>query len=396
MKVAYRWRTRDTDLAMMAPGLLTLLVLVTVLLRTRDEYPPIATAHRRLPWGALALCLAMVLGSWISPRWPYSLHPTVRWLVSPWIHTDLFHRAGNVVVVAGLGWRCEPRLGVPRVWFLFCAGALIGNLANEIQTGPVAVLGASGGAYAMLAYLAFGSPSSSIRWLAMAILVLQGTCAVAFPSAGTAFTAHAVGGTVGWLFGMLPGYRDATRAEASTARALHWLEAGRPALAAGILRRHVATYPRDRGGRWLLVDALEKSGDFQGASDAAVEVLRTCLRDPSSPTWIEALPDPATVTWTGSIPLSSVQEIAERFRGSGNPLRAASWLESHWKWNSDDEGGVAAGTAAARVLWRDCERSDLAIRLLDRVLASAPDGPAKENARRLRSALGNSTGPLEP
>lgn len=69
-----------------------------------------------------------------------------------WVaHGDVWHALANVWLLLVFGWPLERKAGSGRMLVVFAGGAIVGNaLELVLSTGPVVVLGASGGVYAVV------------------------------------------------------------------------------------------------------------------------------------------------------------------------------------------------------------------------------------------------------
>ena len=100
------------------------------------------------------------LGAWYTPFVCQGQY--FRFVSSMFLHIGINHLSNNMLSLAVLGHFLEPRIGHLRLFFIFMAGGMLGNLTDlvwDLATGDNAVsAGASGGICALL---------GAITWLVL-------------------------------------------------------------------------------------------------------------------------------------------------------------------------------------------------------------------------------------
>lgn len=84
-----------------------------------------------------------------------------RLVAALFVHTSLWHLAGNVAALVALGAHVERRVGAARTGALLLAAGMAGNLVHAlVRTDPVA--GASGALFGLVAYAAIALPRAPL------------------------------------------------------------------------------------------------------------------------------------------------------------------------------------------------------------------------------------------
>jgi membrane associated rhomboid family serine protease len=131
-----------------------------------------------------------------------------RLLAYGFLHWSWPHFLANTALLAWVGPVLERRIGALRLWALFLAAVASSGLAIVCKhawwPGPGVTVGASGGAFAVLAAAAIAvwrEPDSARRARLALLLVLAGGALVSFLP-GVSLLGHAVGAAIGAAFAM--------------------------------------------------------------------------------------------------------------------------------------------------------------------------------------------------
>jgi rhomboid protease GluP len=146
----------------------------------------------------------------IPPREPFDGFSRV--VAAAWLHAGSLHLIMNVLGLVAIGRRVEAVMGPVRFTMLFLGSAVLGNLvARELLSGPMFLVGASGGVMGLLgALLAIvlrrhrAAPTRYLRRVRQEILLVIGTQAVFDWSVpNVSHTVHMAGLAAGLLLGLL-------------------------------------------------------------------------------------------------------------------------------------------------------------------------------------------------
>jgi membrane associated rhomboid family serine protease len=140
--------------------------------------------------------------------------PPWEFVTSVYAHSSLSHLASNAVVVLLAGSLVALSTTALRFHaFFLTSGALAGTAQvalNSVVGGPVAVLGASGAAFALVGYLVTGNPATtalvdrvgvSTRAVAGLVAVVALLLTLTYSAPGSALVAHLVGAVCGLVAG---------------------------------------------------------------------------------------------------------------------------------------------------------------------------------------------------
>ena len=131
-----------------------------------------------------------------------------RLLAYGFLHWSWNHFLANLLLLAWVAPMLERRIGALRLWVLFLAAVLLGGFASVCKhawwPAPGVTVGASGGAFALLAAAAtyvWREPASPRRVRIALALVIAGGVLVSFWP-GVSLLGHAVGGAIGLAFAL--------------------------------------------------------------------------------------------------------------------------------------------------------------------------------------------------
>lgn len=250
------------------------------------------------PWATLFLLAVNLAAAFAATLAPDSVAGWAFSAANPWgtsllthafLHLNLVHLLGNLVVLAAVGPYVEQTLGGMRLLAVYGAGALVGALAHAGLTPSSAapLVGASGAVAAILGYATIRflgvrvplAPGWNVPVGAVAVLwlVLQATgtfvrIGAQATTGGTAFWTH-LGGFVAGI-GVAALFRAPQQASLDQGQtSIHKMQDRGPGAVAGAAREHLARHPEDLAAWHQLAQAAADLHDVDTETQAWHAIL---------------------------------------------------------------------------------------------------------------------------